>query len=313
MKIKALSYWEQWIKKRNPKGNPQVLKAHQIYILPSTFGWMYALLLLTLFSGAINYQISSIFLMTFLLAIIGLISAWEAQANLNGLVIKLISVDDTEQGKPALLNLLIQASPKTRFALAFQIDKNTEIRLEKIPVEGVQFTLPLATSARGYFPVPRIAISSFFPFTIFQVWSYAYFDESYYVYPTPLALDFWPATVAKNNNQSIETTGTDEFYDLKPTVHPWAQPNRIAWKIAAKGMGWHLKTMTSSESDYWLFKLNELPKADIETKLQHLSYLLQSAEAKGYVYSMELNQGATPFSQGEDHLNYCLRQLATYQ
>jgi hypothetical protein len=39
--------------------------------------------------------------MTFLLAVIGLVSAWEAHANLKEISLKLISVEDTQQGKPA--------------------------------------------------------------------------------------------------------------------------------------------------------------------------------------------------------------------
>jgi uncharacterized protein (DUF58 family) len=312
IKNKSQGYWAGWIKKRRHGGNPQTLHDKNIYIFPSAFGWGYALLLLTLLSGAINYQISSIFLMVFLLGVIGLASAWEAHVNLKDLSIKFIAIEDVPQGRPAQLILLIQAHSKKRFGLEFQVEKQAPVRLEEVPCEGVPFIVPITTATRGRFLLPRIVISSFFPFGIFRVWGYAVFDEHYHVFPEPLSLDLWPTPVSKRAKQTRYCAGDEELYDLKQVENPWTQPKLIAWKIAAKGQGWYLKTMNNNEGDYWLFRLNDLPLGDLETRLCHLSYWLHTAESKGYLYSLELGTSQTPFSQGEPHLKHCLRQLALY-
>lgn len=312
IKNRSYPYWTQWIKKRIRQGNPQILHAKNIYILPSGFGWAYGVLLLSFLSGAINYQISTIFLMTFLLAVVGLVSAWEAHANIKALSIKFISIEDTQQGKPAQLALLIQSQQKIRFGLEFQIGKQAKIRLEKIPPQGVQIILPIQTSSRGYFPLPAIIISSQFPFGIFCVWSYACFDAHYYVYPQPVDPGFWPTPISQENHRNRESPGEDELYDLKQVEDPWAQPNRIAWKIAAKDRGWYLKTMSSTKGDYWLFRLHDLTIGDLETKLEHMSYWLHTAQANGYFYGMELGNAPYHFAQGEEHLKQLLRQLAVY-
>lgn len=312
IKNKGHTYWNQWIKKRNTPGNPQILDSNTVYILPSGFGWTYGLLLLSLFSGAINYQISTVFLMTFLLAVIGLVSAWEAHTNLKDLSIKLISVKDAQQGTPAQMILLIQGNNKFRFGLEFKLARQPPTRLEKIPPEGIQFILPLETTNRGCFPVPRMTISSLFPFGIFRVWGYVCFDAHYYVYPEPISPEFWPLPVSHPDNKKKDIPGDDEIYDLKQVEDPWTQPNLIAWKIAAKGQGWYLKTRNNNEGDYWLFRLNDLPVNSPELRLQHLSYWLINAEANSWFYSLELGHYSSPFAQGEEHLHACLRQLAIY-
>lgn len=312
IKNRTYHYWTQWIRKRIRQGNPQIVNSKNIYIVPSGFGWAYGVLVLSLLTGAINYQISTIFLMTFLLAVVGLVSAWETQANLKELSIKFISIEDAQQGKPAQLILLIQSSQKIRFGLEFQIAKQAKIRLEKIPKQGLQILLPIETSKRGCFSVPPIVISSQFPLGIFSVWSYACFDEHYYVYPQPVDPGFWPSPLAQENNKN-RSAGQDELYDLKQVENPWRQPNRIAWKIAAKGQGWYLKTMNSTQGDYWLFRLNDLTMGDLESKLQQMSYWLHTSEAKGYLYAMELGNSSNHFAQGEEHLKHSLRQLALYQ
>ena len=313
IKASSINYWNQWIRKRSPASNPQTFNSKNVYILPSGFGWIYGLVLLTLFSGAINYQISTVFLMTFLLAVIGLVSAWEAHANLKEISIKLIAIEDAQQDKPAQLTLLIQSNNKVRYGLEFQIAKQSSQRLEKIPLEGLQLILPIETTKRGRFSLPPIVISSLFPFGIFHVWGYAHFDNHYYVYPAPLSPGFWPPHSANPEKRKKDATGEDELYELKQVENPWAQPNLIAWKIAAKGQGWYLKTMSNNEGEYYLFSLNSLPKMDIEKRLQHLSYWLQTAESNGFLYSLELEKKSTSFSHGTQHLQYCLRQLALYQ
>ena len=283
IKKRSRTYWNEWIKKRNPASNPQMFNANNVYILPSGFGWVYGLVLLTLFSGAINYQISTVFLMTFLLAIIGLVSAWEARANLKEISLKLISVKDAQQGKPAQLTLLIQSNNKIRYAFEFQIAKQTKQRLEKIPQEGLQFILPVETAVRGRFSLPPIVISSLYPFGIFRVWGYAHFEQYYYVYPEPLPPGFWPPHSANLENRKKYSPGDDELYELKQVENPWVQSNLIAWKIAAKGQGWYLKIMNHNDGEYYLFSLNDLPIMDLEKKLHHLSYWLQTAEANGFL------------------------------
>jgi uncharacterized protein (DUF58 family) len=312
LKKSSINYWTQWVNQRAPLSNTQVLNKKNIYILPSNFGWVYGLLLITLFSGAINYQISSIFLMTFLLAVVGLVSAWEAHANLNDLSIQLIAVEDAPLGQPAKLTLLIKGQKKIRFALELQVEKQTSIRLEKIPIEGLQFIVPLTKSSRGCFPVPRITLSSLYPFGIFRVWSYLRFAEHYYVYPQPLSPGFWPEPNSLQGDQKTHTQGDEEFYDLKQVSDPWTQPNLIAWKIAAKDQGWYLKTLEGHEGGNWVFQLNNSPSPDLETKLQHLSYWLIEAENRGIRYQLALAHPKESFGRGKDHLKQALRTLAQY-
>jgi hypothetical protein len=306
--------WEGWVKKRNRLGNnPQTLNSRNLYVLPSGFGWAYGLVVFTLFIGAVNSQINAIFFMTFLLAIIGMISALEAHANLKNLSFKFIAIEDAQQGIPAKIKLFIQANNKIRFGVEFQIALQPKTRLEKIPSEGLHFIVPIETATRGYFLLPPIIISGLFPFGIFRVWSYAYFEEHYFVYPKPTDPGFWPAPYPVQNIKQKYALGDEEFYDLKQVENPWTEPKLIYWKIAAKGQGWYHKTMDSNEVDYWLFKLNDLPAKDLELKLQYLSYWLQTAESNGLIYGLELTASHTHFARGKEHLQFCLRQLALYQ
>ena len=311
-KIKFRARWDKWARRRQASGNPQTIDSRNLYILPSGFGWAYGAVVIILLTSAINYQINTIFLMTILLVMIGMLSAYEAHANLLNLSFQFVATEDAQQEIPAKITLIVRANTKNRFGISLRIASQPETRLEQIPSEGLQFIIPIKTVNRGYFPLPPIIISSVFPFNIFGVWGYLYFDEHYYVYPKPVDPGFWPNPSLDANKNSKNIAGDEEFYDLKRVENPWLEPKLISWKLAAKGQGWYLKRMSSNEVDYWLFKLNDLPSGDVESKLQNLSYWLQTAEANGLIYGLELTDSTT-FSRGKEHLQHCLRQLALFK
>ena len=71
--------------------------------------------------------------------------------------------------------------------------------------------------------------------------------------------------------------------------------------------------MHSNEVEYWLFKLSDLPAKDLESRLQNISYWLQTAESSRLVYGLELKDVRVDFARGSVHLKHCLQQLALYQ
>lgn len=307
-------HWSRWVRRRALSQNPQELTAKNLYILPSLFGFICTAVWITLFLCAINYQISPIFFFTFLLAIAAMASAWEAHFNLKGLAVHCVSVGDAFQGEAVTILLSLSGGRKYRYALEYTFAKQkTSNRLEKLSPDGTEITLTLPAKERGYFKLPRITLYSYFPFGLFRVWGYIYFDTDYYIYPASVSPEFWPPSLADAGQESlVKISGDEELYELKQVSDPWTQSSRIAWKIAARGQGWYLKSMVSSEGNYWLFRIEDLPTAHLEQNLQHLCYWVRTAEEKGYFYGLELKGKRTNLTHGPEHLTYCLRQLATY-
>lgn len=312
MYAKFNDYWSKWARQRALSIQPQSLDSGNLYILPSRFGWAFAIVLLTLFLSAINYQVSAVFFLVFLLAIAGLVSAWEAHFNMKGLAVECLTIDDAWEGGNVKVILVLNKKRALSYALQYQFPHQEPLILEKFSGENIQISLSLPAEKRGCFKLPRITFSSYFPFGLFRVWGYIYFDTDYYVYPKSIDPGFWPQSAKDIGTNAATIAGNEEIYDLKPVLNPWTQPGRIAWKIAARGQGWYLKTMVSSEGNYWVFRLQDLPATHLEENLQHLCYWLQKAEKEGYFYGLELKGAKSELSQGPIHLTHCLRQLATY-
>ena len=307
-------YWSDWVRLRAYSSHPLELNAKTIYIIPSALGWAFLVVILSLFICAINYQVSAIFFMTFLLASAGMASAWEAHDNLNGLTVHCVSIDDGYCGGMVRVTLALRMPKKIAYSIEYYFEKESSLHLERLPLEGRQITLYLPAPKRGVFKLPRVTISSVYPLGLFCVWGYAYFDDAvYYVYPQNIATGFWPNSTLKNaGSHSSCVLGHEDFYELKEVNEPWTQSSRIAWKIAARGQGWYLKSMVSEEGRSWMFRIEDLPRAEVEESLQALCYWLNTAELEGYFYGLELKGKRTALSQGASHLTECLRQLASY-
>ncbi len=305
-------YWSRWVKRRALAVSPHRFDSGNLYIIPSSFGWAFFVMVVTLFLCAINYQVSSVFLLTFLLMVAGMLSAWEAHFNLKGLSIHCMSIEDAYQNEAVKVVLWATLEERSSYALECFFSNQEHFIFGKVALGGQQLTLWLPGKNRGCFKLPRITFRSYFPLGLFRVWGYVYLDENYYVYPKSISPGFWPEASIETGNKAAKKSGNEEIYELKPVINPWGQPGRIAWKIAARGQGWYVKTMVNPEGSCWLFRVEDLPPNDVEQNLQHLCYWLQTAEQRGYAYGLELKGVRTDLSQGPAHLTFCLRQLAIY-
>ncbi len=304
--------WNDFTFNRAKKGKLGELTAHNLYILPTSFGVIYAIVVCTLFLCAINYQISLIFFMTFFMVIAAMVSAYKAQDNLKGLQIHCLNVSDAIAGKAIQIQLILVSEQETRYDVICQFYNQNTRTNNQIPSGKTYMTLSLSTDKRGVFLLPKLKIASYYPFGLFYAWGYIYFASSYYVYPKPVSPGFWPRFESKQSHANLFLTGDDELYELKKTTEPWRQANQVAWKITARGQGWYVKTLNTPEGLFVHLNINDLPKVDIEHSLENLSFWLHQAEENGYFYSLQLNEIKTPTSKGSAHLTQCLRQLASY-
>ena len=86
---------DRWIETHNPPDRDRILLHNRrLYILPTRFGYMFAVMLMGMFVAAINYQNSMGFVLVFMLTALGIISLWQTHKNLLGISVKLNFIGD---------------------------------------------------------------------------------------------------------------------------------------------------------------------------------------------------------------------------
>lgn len=303
--------FKAWVMKRVPVQLHYVLGFNNLYIVPSSFGLMYAFVVLALFVASINYQLSPAFFLTFFLLILGMMSIWFAHRNLQDLEVNFVEVSDVMAMQSGCLTIFLRSAKSPAVNLRFMMNDTELGFVAMVSQEGVQITLALPSRARGIYELPLIKIVSEFPFGLLRVWGYLRFSGVYYVYPTPINPGFLPepqANVAPSLSKQ-RSVGDDVFEGVKAVDDPWGQKGRIAWKISARGQGYFVKTMASEAGHAYLLTLH-LSEGSLETRLSHLAFWLMTLEQLGFEYGLELPAIKVGLARGRHHLQAALRGLA---
>jgi uncharacterized protein (DUF58 family) len=114
-----------WWDARHPPADNLLLTQRNVYILPTRGGWLWALMLLTLLVGAINYQLNLGYLLCFVLAGVALVSMHSCHATLRGLRLQLGAPESVHAGQNADLAVSLVAqrgSRGARYGIGIRLD-----------------------------------------------------------------------------------------------------------------------------------------------------------------------------------------------
>ena len=126
---------------------PILLHRRRIYILPTKHGLTFALMLLLLFIGSLNYTLSLGYLLTFFLAALGIVAMLHTFRNLQGLLVRWRVSEPVFAGDNALFPLQFEnPSGNGRFAIdvastadnSQKLDLPHDTGLLKIPLYAAQ-------------------------------------------------------------------------------------------------------------------------------------------------------------------------------
>ena len=202
---------------------PLAQQRRRVYIFLTRYGIAYALTLLIMLVGAINYSNSLAYALTFLLAGVFLVAMLSTYGNLRGLVLRHGPAHAVYAGKWAALDLefdnrfgperiamqlqLMEAPRRWRKARLRQDSRPAMISLPAGKISRA--TLEVLTSKRGYFAPGRLQIASTWPLGLFRAWSYVPQLERSIVYPKPAGSHQLPSTTSADHRE--ELSGKDPW------------------------------------------------------------------------------------------------------
>jgi uncharacterized protein (DUF58 family) len=297
---------------RGPERGEVVLVQRRIFILPTRAGLVYAAVLVLMLLGSINYALSLGFILTFLLASVGVSAMLHTFRNLVALRIAPAKTAPVFAGETARFALSLHNPTRTpRYSVALTRDKHDADIVDIPPESMVIATASVPARQRGLLRPGRLTLYTRFPVGLYNVWSYIDLDTYCMVYPRPappgLALPPLKATGAEGAGQG---QGHDDFAGLRQ-YHPGDSPRHIAWKTAARGQGLMTKQFTGrAAAELWL-SLELVPeRLDLEEKLSRLARWVLDAHAGGFAYGLKLPGVTVRLGSGEAHRDRCLETLA---
>ena len=296
-----------------PKGRELTLERRRIYALPTRYGLLYAFLLQVMLLGSINYNNSLGFMLSFLLASMGIVSILYTYRNIAHLQLRGGKATPTFAGKSAHFTVYLRnTAPLLRCALRLTALDGATALADIAAMDDSCVELVVKTTKRGRLPLGRITLSTIYPLGLVRAWAYVDLDMSCVVYPQPGTPN--PLTTEPHHPQGIHASrseGSDDFLGFRP-YHPGDALRHIHWKSLARALPLQSKKFTASETpDLWL-DWAALTQLDNEARLRVLCRLVLDAEHGGQRYGLRLPGTEIPPAQGASHLHRCLEALALF-
>lgn len=309
-------YFDNWFEERNPPSRDTiVLHNRRLYILPTRFGYLFAVMLLFLFLVAINYQNSMAFVLTFMLISLAIISLWHTHKNLLNINVGLLMPRPVFCGESCELKFAIShRNQSRRYAIGIQYKELPPVYFKLDSQGSNTVVIKLPTQRRGLFKPAGITVFTRYPTGLFHAWGWLRFDLPVLIYPRPLEnAKLQQSLIEQSDGQtSTSTIEGDDFAGLRE--HRIGESLRhVSWKAYAQGKGLLTKTFQGHARPSLWIDWQLLRHGSQEDKLSFMTALVLSAEKKGQKYGLRLPGKVIEQSYGNAHHNDCLQALAVFQ
>ena len=304
----------RWAQRRQGMDSvPLTLEKRRVYILPTGFGYLYALFVLVMLLAAMNYNNSLGLALTFLLVGVGLAAMHLCHRNLNGLVISGVQTGEAFAGQPLALTIGCEnPTAVARLALQFVCDGSAG-RVESLEARGRGLvTLQLPTERRGLLRPSRVAVSTRFPFGLFRAWSWLHLPLEAVVYPRSAGDQAPPATRGPDHaGLDLKHRGDEDFRGFR-SYHPGDSPRHIAWKALARGGPLLVKDHAGASGTPVVFELDQVADRDLERRLSQITRWILDAEQRARAFGLRLPGSGIAAASGTLQRRRCLTALALF-
>lgn len=294
---------------------PVTLSQQKVYILPSKLGALFCVTLALMLLGSINYALSLGYILTFLLAGLGVTGMLHAWRNLTGIEVRPGRREPAFAGQRTRFYLVLR-NPSTFPRHAIGLRRGHEpAQFANVPAgDEAETFVEMTPAQRGWLDPGRIEIATSFPIGLFRAWSYVRFDPRILVYPAPEpdAPPIPPGDHATGNGLHV-TGGDDDFAGLREYRHGDSL-RRISWKATARRDAPVVKEFSggSGAVEVWLDWAACPAELGLERRLSRMTSWTLEADAAGMRYGLRLPGLTIAPEQGRDHRDRCLTALALH-
>jgi uncharacterized protein (DUF58 family) len=310
-----------WRSKATARDRGDVLLGQRrVYILPTRAGLGFAVLLLVLLIGSVNYNLGLGFGLTFVAAACAVVDMLATTRNLAGLTLRAGRAPDVFAGEEAPFALhVLNHSRLDRYAVWIDFEHAATPRhaLDIDAGGSADVVLAAPTTSRGWLAAPRVRLSTQFPLGLFRAWSWWQPDARALVYPYP-ELDAPPLPAnGRPGPDGSGSAGSDDFACVRS--YQAGDPMRhLAWRQIARldpAFGGQLvtKQFEGGAVDELLLDFDALPpRLDVELRLARMARWVLEAEQRALPYALRIGRVEHEAALGAAHQAACLRALALY-
>jgi uncharacterized protein (DUF58 family) len=290
---------------------PLRIARRRIYILPTRFGFMLAVIVAAMMVGGLNYNSNLGLAFAFLIASLTLVTMHHCNRNLLGVLVDVTTEVDAFAGREAAMEFVLRNESN--------VDRpDVEIRVLSAAGMGRAaahnddlVTVNVPTQKRGVLRVDQFELRTRYPFGWFYAWTYVQSPVTIFVAPAPVGSLALPSTRESGTGSAAEARGDEDFSGLR-AYQPGVPLKLMAWKSLARGGEPAVRTFTGLAARPEWLEWSTLPGLDTEARLSQLCLWVLESDAAQRPYGLRIPGTEIAPSGGAAHRYACLRALAAY-
>lgn len=266
---------------------------------------------------AATYGNNLVYLLSFILFSVFLISMVQTHLNLKHLALQFVSGGDVCEGDDVPLHVAIVNSKNG----AVQ-DLLVSCAKEKSAAAHVEFVeghsqsaayLRMRSMNAGVKSIPRVKLSTRFPLGLFYAWMYWDFREGLYIYPKP---EGKPIPPERNSVEDGEHEGQKGGIGTDFREHKLFQKGdsfrHVDWKAFARLRPLMTKKFEGDPKEILSLDWDMTSGLSQQKRLQQLSLWIRDAKSSNKAFSLKLPNYQLPLGVGTQHTKLALRALSEW-
>jgi uncharacterized protein (DUF58 family) len=308
----AIEKISAWAARRHGRDSlPITINRRRVYILPTRFGIMLALMLTAMLVAGLNYNSNLGLAFAFLMVSVALVTMHHCNRNLLGLQVDATTEADAFAGGEASFEFVLRNDSNVD-RRDVEIRCMTAAGMRSVLArssESVRVAVPVAR--RGVLRVDRFELRTRYPFGWFHAWTYVQTSLTAYVAPSPHGTRTLPAAGGSGSAPRSEMRGDEDFAGLR-AYEPGVPLKHMAWKVLARGGEAAVRSYTSLAAQPEWLEWSSLEGQDTEARLSQLCLWVLESEAAQRVFGLRIPGKEIPPGRGAAHRFACLRALAMH-
>lgn len=306
-------WWQETVPRRMAarfgSALPAVLDRRTVYVLPTSFGLVYAAVIGAIVFGGLNYANNLILAFGFLYATAALIGVLACFRNLDRVAFVGYEGEPAHAGSDLTVVLRFEArDARPRSHLHVCLPGGVPARLDLVAGSVIRVRLPWPADRRGWQALPPLKLSGSWPFGWVECFTWLPLAEPVLVYPA-LERDPPPFPEQGGGLSQASQSGDAEFRSLREYV-PGDPPKHIAWRASARRDTLLVRTYEQPEQGEVLLRWSHTGDLPHEARISRLAAWCVRADATGLRFGLELPGQMLGPDAGGMHLSACLRALA---
>ncbi len=303
----------QFLRVVRPEGGESTIGGRKIYILPTRYGLVFGVLLITLLVASINYANNPAFILTFLLTGVFIQAIFHTWRNLLDLHLHWQQADPVFAGETTFFHFQLH-DPKGRAHYTIQLGFNEQDTVVAPCVDEHRkvVKIPFLSRQRGRLNPGRLTLETRFPLGLLRAWCYLETEAEAIIWPRPMEGQLEQTEPAdEGNREGDRGVGTDDFTGYRG-YRPGDSLAQVSWKALAGEKGLLVKQFGGDRvSQLWL-DFDALSDHGTEQRLSILAHTVQTLSSQPVHYGLRLGDLEIAPGDGDSHRLQCLEALALY-